>query len=429
MSRPSACVPPALDETQKSGSMRLTSLDSLRGLAALSVVLCHVLWLYRPNTLRVLSSPRVPDSHGPLSWVGRLPGTLLIESTPLHLAVAGHEAVILFYLLSGFVLYLSIESRTGQAYPEFLVRRCCRLYLPYLIAIGLAVGLNATVSTGHLPEMNDWINHTWQLPIDWREASKHLLMIGNFNTDLFLMPSWTLVHEMRISLVFPLLAALVIRGGGVLPGTIVALSLGGIALDAVFGRHGNYFITLHYAGLFLVGATLARERARCVRFYDSLSRRRRAVFILTAITLYVYGRAVSLLPSLPASAADLPIAAGCALIIVWSMTNPRLLGVAPVQWLGKVCYGLYLLHFTLFLASIHLLHRLMPLWAVVLIAIALSLAAAELFWRLIELPAIRLGRWMVARGVAARWSAVAGLPRASVRVEDGARTLEHGIPR
>ena len=59
-------------------STRLEPLDSLRGLAALTVLSLHVLLL-------------MPDQGG---WLWRAP------------FYNGHEAVLLFFVLSGFVLYL-----------------------------------------------------------------------------------------------------------------------------------------------------------------------------------------------------------------------------------------------------------------------------------------------------------------------------------
>src|SRR4051794_11612155 len=90
---------------------RLGALDSLRGLAALTVVICHALWLCKPDTpLRDLYHAGIQSAHsvrGLVQWLREMPVSFLIETSPLHLFVAGHEAVILFYLLSGFVLYLT----------------------------------------------------------------------------------------------------------------------------------------------------------------------------------------------------------------------------------------------------------------------------------------------------------------------------------
>ena len=80
----------------KPDQTRLSSLDSLRGLAALAVVFTHVLWLYRPNSLVQPFSASLVTVGYLRSWVAQLPGTFLIEVSPLHLLTSGHEAVILF---------------------------------------------------------------------------------------------------------------------------------------------------------------------------------------------------------------------------------------------------------------------------------------------------------------------------------------------
>jgi peptidoglycan/LPS O-acetylase OafA/YrhL len=75
---------------------RIDALDSVRGLAAFTVVTLHALTVY--PTFRYLD-------HSSFGW--------LVTRTPLVLFYAGHEAVILFFVPSGFVLalpYLSLPS-------------------------------------------------------------------------------------------------------------------------------------------------------------------------------------------------------------------------------------------------------------------------------------------------------------------------------
>ena len=378
------------------GRTRLVALDSLRGLAALTVVFCHVMWLCKPDTpLEAFYRTGVGPTHGLerwAQWLGQLPMSFFIEITPLHLFVAGREAVILFYLLSGFVLYLAYQRGDGHRYRTFLTRRVCRIYLPYLAALALAVGLNATVSTGYLPEMNNWFNYTWRQPVNWLQALKHVSLVGSFDTDRFLMPSWTLVHEMRISILFPALVWLLQRGDRRLPGVVLGLSAAGIALDAALGSYGNYFITLHYAGFFLLGAAMAQHREWSMHVYERLSPTRRAAFLTAGLALYVFGRMVSKVTGLPPTVGDLPVGVGASCILLWSLSNPRVLQLAPVKWLGQVSYGLYLLHFSLLLASIYVLHAVLPLWLILGIGVGLSLGASALFFHFVEAPAIRLGR-------------------------------------
>ena len=72
---------------QTSMNARMHELDSLRGIAALTVILDHFVAAY-VGTLHGLKGP----------------SSRIITYFALHLFTAGHEAVLLFFILSGFVL-------------------------------------------------------------------------------------------------------------------------------------------------------------------------------------------------------------------------------------------------------------------------------------------------------------------------------------
>jgi peptidoglycan/LPS O-acetylase OafA/YrhL len=69
---------------------RLIELDALRGIAAFIVVLHHA-WLSLPNR---------PEW---LQW--------LLETTPLRPIAMGRQAVLFFFVLSGFVLTRALASQ------------------------------------------------------------------------------------------------------------------------------------------------------------------------------------------------------------------------------------------------------------------------------------------------------------------------------
>ncbi|MGH7001396.1 MAG: acyltransferase family protein, partial [Stellaceae bacterium] len=72
---------------------RLPSLDSLRGIAALTVVIHH--------TLTTLPAFWAVYTGAPASRLARI-----MAFSPLHLLWDGHQAVLVFFVLSGFVLSL-----------------------------------------------------------------------------------------------------------------------------------------------------------------------------------------------------------------------------------------------------------------------------------------------------------------------------------
>jgi peptidoglycan/LPS O-acetylase OafA/YrhL len=115
---------------------RYYELDSLRGLAALTVVFLH---------FSRICSPRVVH---------------IFNYTPLRLLVAGRAAVILFFLLSGLVLTLPYKKNGRLDYGPFLLKRVCRLYVPYLGAQALARAFEPTKVSPQSPsttlEPSNW---------------------------------------------------------------------------------------------------------------------------------------------------------------------------------------------------------------------------------------------------------------------------------
>src|SRR3954471_9896348 len=107
-------------------SRRIPELDALRGLAAVAVLLGH--WM------TVVPAWDDDTRHQPAKWLLNL-----FKYTPLRLLTAAPEAVLVFFVLSGFVLALPfLEGRAGS-YRAFLVRRAFRIYPAAWAAAGAAM--------------------------------------------------------------------------------------------------------------------------------------------------------------------------------------------------------------------------------------------------------------------------------------------------
>src|SRR5688572_13967921 len=91
--------------------MRYKELDSLRGIAALCVVLFHFTFGY-DNGLKILEEGKFYFTYGYLG-------------------------VHLFFLISGFVILMTLEKTKSSA--DFFVSRFSRLYPAYWTAIILTV--------------------------------------------------------------------------------------------------------------------------------------------------------------------------------------------------------------------------------------------------------------------------------------------------
>src|ERR1700733_3820300 len=94
---------------------RLYALDSLRGIAAVVVMLRHLL----------IAVPETVQAQLPL-WV-----TL----NPLRIFLNSYFAVTLFFVLSGYVLAPPFFAKARPLYFPFIIKRLCRIYLPFVFAI------------------------------------------------------------------------------------------------------------------------------------------------------------------------------------------------------------------------------------------------------------------------------------------------------
>jgi peptidoglycan/LPS O-acetylase OafA/YrhL len=167
---------------------RLDELDSLRGLAASSVVISHLILV--------------------------LPSIFIIEklsNTPLHLFWGGHESVILFFILSGFVLSFPYLNKKEPKYRYFIIRRVCRIYIPYIVSVLISMFLMHFFNRGGIPELSKWFNGTWNTPLSLKQLLNHFIMLGTFPSYTINPVIWSLVHEMRISIIFPILMVFVMN--------------------------------------------------------------------------------------------------------------------------------------------------------------------------------------------------------------------------
>lgn len=101
---------------------RLAYLESIRGLAAVQVVLLHFFSAFRPDLV-------FESAGGSPAWY--------VHLSPLSFFYDGHSAVYVFFVLSGYVLSRSFERRLEH--PLALISaRALRLGLPALAAVLVA---------------------------------------------------------------------------------------------------------------------------------------------------------------------------------------------------------------------------------------------------------------------------------------------------
>jgi peptidoglycan/LPS O-acetylase OafA/YrhL len=236
----------------KSGNAtREHSLDSVRGIAAFIVVLhhCYLIALTHYPNLNVL-----------YHWWN-----------PLRIVAIGRPAVIVFFALSGTALSLSLQRNQHASYTGFLIKRFCRIYLPFAAAILLSIVLWWIIQPNGIQSQSEWFNETWRGGVTPEVLLGHLLMLGREQDVALNDAAWSLVYEIRISLIFPLLFLVVTR----LHWLACMLSAGVFVVLVEFARlrigvvrapyYGNdaveaSVITAHFLFIFFFGAMLAVYR-------------------------------------------------------------------------------------------------------------------------------------------------------------------------
>ena len=369
---------------------RLAELDALRGLAAGAVVLYHHL-LCLPA---VVADTRAAGLASPLN---------VVKYTPLHLIWAGPEAVSFFFVLSGFVLAIPFFGARPPAYRPYLVRRACRLYLPYIVAVvgGLAARLALARPGAAPPGLDPLIGECWQVPLTARSLLGHMLPVLPFDGRPIVPVVWTLAVEARVAIVFPAIAWAVLRlPTPVALGLALAVGRAGPLVAPMVGDPGST-PSLISVTMFVAGAALAKHRAWLVDRLAALPAPARAAVWATIPALLTLG---DWLPRAPLPTPTLAAILGASLLIVASLASPaagRWLARPALQRLGAISYSLYLWHMVVLLAALHGLGPHLPLWACLATSMALGPPVSWLMHRAVEQPSIALGRRLTSNRPAA----------------------------
>jgi peptidoglycan/LPS O-acetylase OafA/YrhL len=328
---------------------RLEELDALRGLAALGVVIYHYTSFYQWQ-------------HGHLQPLG--------FGFP-----AGNYGVHLFFLISGFVIFMTLDRARSAA--DFVVSRFSRLFPAYWTALALttlvvyAIGMpqqrpdlaTLVANTTMLQEIlgfEDVDGSYWTLQV---ELFFYAQMLFWFSLRQLHRIPWVIAGWLLLTLAY----ALALRQGWHFSYTSrVLLNLLYIPYFAL----GILFYRLHVArgsrmgNIALILASLATIGVAYEPVYFAVG-----VFCTAVFALFLAG-------------------------------GLRWLRHRAFLFLGGISYSLYLLHQAIGFAVIHRLERLgMHSLAAISLALGLTLALATLLNRGVERPAMRAirQRWQSRR--------------------------------
>jgi len=336
----------------------LRALTSARGIAAWMVVLYHI---------------RLSIAGLPQAW--------------LHVFAKGYLAVDFFFLLSGFVIWLSWHERLREGgwgeVPRFWQKRVARIWPLHLAVLAGAVvlALLLTMSGRHDPA---------EFP--FRELPLHIFLLQNWgftNQLAWNDPAWSISCELAAYLAFPLL--------------VRAVDWRALPSWLVIGAAAAFLLIL--ASAMANEPTLGRDIARfglvrCLTEFAAGS---------AVCALWLRWKAAPVLPALLSFGLAAAMLCGWAVGIPETLTVPcafaalllslaltsglrgNPLGRGPLHYLGEISYATYLAHFMLFvvfkLAFVNDAHAVPP--ALIALYLAMVLATSVALYHLVERPAQR----------------------------------------
>ena len=359
-------------------SHHVTALDGLRGIAATIVLLRH--------TFNAVVMP--PDVRRGI-----------LES-PLAPLLNGQGAVQLFFVLSGFVLAMSLSRDTRlRSVPAFYAKRILRIQPAYMGAVLFAwVASFFYVQTLTGDGLTLWLRRSAEIHLELPQLLWSLIFTGSAFGQLPV--GWTLRIELVFSFLLPLLALLGRRGYGLV---LIGLSLFALAL-------GMDWNTLWYGFDFVLGVLLFQYRLSITTAIRALPAFVSVILFLASVAVFaspiLLGWSTPGLGTLIAGFSPLAILLmglgafgilACALSLA---TLARALSIRPFRYLGRISYSLYLTHRTVLVLATPLVSPPVT-WVdgvvLVVAVIALSILASEVLYWLAERPGIALGRQIAAR--------------------------------
>ncbi|UTT43738.1 acyltransferase family protein [Exiguobacterium aurantiacum] len=354
---------------------KLTYLDALRGYAILGVILTH--------TIR--------------KFHGDIPETLY------QFGIQGSRGVQLFFIVSAFTLFYSLEKHSSSrqfSIPDFYIKRFFRIAPMFYFALLFYM-------------VFDLVSDVLGIYSSYPEVSMHLILSTITFTNVLhpdwlfsLVPGgWSISNEFLFYLCIPFLfywirtprTAYIFVAVSVVTSVALHSVLGGVSPFSEVKSYLFYWFP-NQLSIFLMGITLffvGKKYTFNLIAYQSFTALSILCILVLGLTPYDMS---SLMPK-----HVLFGLAFCLLALGLSGAPNRILDNRPIQFIGTISFSIYLVHFFVldmvnYVMLDTLTSSLIPLNALLIVfltTLLVSILFAYITYRLIELPGIRLGRILI----------------------------------
>ena len=294
--------------------MKLVKLEALRGFASAYVVISHL--------------------------VGYPKG-----DTDLIIFKLGQEAVMIFFILSGFVIHYSYENGKEGSFAKYFVKRFRRIYFPFIFA------LIASFIFVHQP-------------FHLKELIGNLLMQQDFRVGkpgfivtffLYNRPLWSLSYEWTFYMLFPFVYP-VIKNDKLRAHYIGLFALINVITYLLFPNH--VFLVFSYFIIWWTGLELGDY------FFGSKNKRNSNIFMayyLIIILIYVYvcydfhkvdkNLIIGFYPYLMLRHFCFAFICLICSVYLTGLTKAFISLLKPFSYIAPISYALYVLHYPLLLQA------------------------------------------------------------------------------
>jgi peptidoglycan/LPS O-acetylase OafA/YrhL len=338
-------------------TQRIDELDSVRGLAALSVAFAHSSAVFAISGNREFWATELFKSSPPVAF-------FRIASS-----VSGVQiAVLLFFVLSGFVLTKSLQRHEANwlTYPW---RRVVRL-MPALIVSILVSWVTVNTLFVEPSGINSvWFSGLFGRPFDVSDVIGNIFLLNSTVNNV----TWTIGAELVCSSLLPILIIMSRRLN-------IVLITGGFALLTIIG-HPSF---AYYGYCFALGAMLATFPGKRIPS---------VVVVVTILIVWYMPFNVSL-----GAYRNVILITACGIIVYWvSERRPSILRNYWLRNLGAVSYSFYLIHPAVLYATAvgfikHGWNGTLHIIGLFLVSSILAYLSAILLFQLVERPSIKFSR-------------------------------------